>query len=194
MNLIKSLPLSETKLRILLEIYAEGEDYLRNIEKKTKINPSLLFRNLKNLEEAKIIEKSRKANGIFYSLANETNLFLIPILEKYYLSKIIEKHREIKTLVTLLQNNKDIMHISNKVYIFGSFVVGEVSKKSDIDILFISKEKKEIVRFCREASTIIGRDINPLVYTPKQFKTELKNKEPLLTSIVTKIKNRVIVK
>ena len=88
MNILKSLPINETKLKILFEIYAEKEDYLRNIEKKTKINPSLLSRNLRKLEEAKILHKTKKANGLFYTLTKESAAFLIPFLENYHLEKI----------------------------------------------------------------------------------------------------------
>ena len=43
MNFLKILPLSKRRLDVLFEIYARGEDYLRNISKNLKMNPSLTF-------------------------------------------------------------------------------------------------------------------------------------------------------
>lgn len=61
MNLLSLLPLSRNTLEILLEIYAAKEDYLRNLEKKTQINPSLLHRTLKKLLAARVIILEKKA-------------------------------------------------------------------------------------------------------------------------------------
>ncbi|MBU1622095.1 MAG: winged helix-turn-helix domain-containing protein, partial [Nanoarchaeota archaeon] len=71
MNLLKILPLNETKLKILLEIYSAGEDYLRSIEKKTGINPSLLHRVLKQLEKSGVVSKEKKGKENYYSLSKE---------------------------------------------------------------------------------------------------------------------------
>ena len=48
MNILKLLPLNKGSLDVLFEIYAEGEDYLRSISKKLKMNPSLVF-NILNI-------------------------------------------------------------------------------------------------------------------------------------------------
>ncbi|MBU0460509.1 MAG: nucleotidyltransferase domain-containing protein [Nanoarchaeota archaeon] len=191
MNLLKILPLNETKLKILLEIYSAGEDYLRSIEKKTGINPSLLHRVLKQLEKSGVVSKEKKGKENYYSLSKEK--FLINLIEKYHLD-VAKKSKEVEILLKLLLNNKNILSKCKNVYLFGSFVAGGVTKNSDLDILFLSNSRKEIIKWCREASLIVGREINPLIYTSDKFKSELRKKEPLLTSIVSKIKNRVIVK
>ena len=35
---------------------------------------------------------------------------------------------------------------------------------SDIDLLFVTKHKDKIIKWCREASIILQREINPLIY------------------------------
>ncbi len=66
--------------------------------------------------------------------------------------------------------------------------------KSDIDILFVSEDRKLVGRACREISVVAGKDLNPLIYTWKKFKSDLSEQEPLLSSVVNKVRNRVVVK
>lgn len=193
MTLLEALPLNETKLRILLEIYAEGEDYLRNIEKKTKINPSLLHRILKNLNEAGIINKKKKGKENYYRLTSEGKIVFANFLELFHLEKAIGRTQEIKAFFKLLINNKDIMAVCRNIYLFGSFVSGNITKNSDIDVIFVTKEKKKVMGWCHEAHLAIGREVNPLVYTPDKFKSDVRQKETTLSSIINNVKNRVII-
>lgn len=194
MNLLEALPLTETKLKVLLEIYAKGEDYLRSIERGTKLNPSLLFRVLRNLQEAGVISRTERGRESFYLLTEAGKNFFVGLLEEYHLEKAAERTREIRIILKLIFSNKELLAKVRKIYLFGSYITGGFTKESDIDILFISKEKDEIIRWCREASSATGKEINPLVYSPEKFKSELGKKEPMLTSIVKNIKNRVIAK
>ena len=97
-------------------------------------------------------------------------------------------------MVNLLINNEELMKSSSKIYLFGSYVLGNYTKESDIDILFVNEDRNLVGKSCREISVVIGIDLNPLIYTKKKFGLELKNKEPLLSSVVNNIKNRVIIK
>lgn len=192
MTLIKALPLSETKLRVMFEIYAEGENYLRNIEKQTKINPSLIHRTLKKLNEAGIINRKIKGKEAYYYFTKEGKDQFIKFLELYHLEGTAERAKEIRTFLKLLINNKGILAACQKIYLFGSFALGDIKESSDIDVLFVTNKKKKITAWCHETSLVIGRDISPLIYTPSKFKSE--KKEPLLDSIINNVKNRVIIK
>lgn len=194
MTLLQALPINKTKLQVLFEIYAEGEDYLRNIEKKTKINPSLVHRILRSLTTARIITKKAKGKEKYYELTTEGEDQFSSLLESFHLESVAQRTKEIQTFLKLLLNHKEVLFSCQKIYLFGSFVQGYVTKESDIDVLAITNERKKIMAWCREASLVIGREINPLIYTPTKFTSDLSEKEPLLSSIVNKIKNRVIIK
>lgn len=195
MNISKILPISRGRLDVLFEIYAEKEDYLRNISRKLKMNPSLVFNILKKLYNSKIIIKKERGKEIQYSFdKNRDYEFLIKLLEEYNFERIINKFGTLKTAINLLINNKELMVSSHKIYLFGSYVSGHPTEKSDIDILFVNEDKKLVGKACREISVIAGVDINPLIYTKKKFKSDLSQKEPLLSSIVDNIKNRAIIK
>src|SRR3989338_6211472 len=122
MNFLKILPLSKGRLDVLFEIYAEGEDYLRNISKKLKMNPSLAFNILNRLYDSKFIIKKKIGREVQYSLnKNRDYEILAGLLEEYHFEKIIDKSKALKTAINLLINNKELMKSSYKIYLFGSY-------------------------------------------------------------------------
>ena len=194
MSILTLLPLSQNKLRLLFEIYAEKEDYLRNIERKTKINPSLLHRMLTNLIQSKIITKQKKGKEIYYSLSTQDYRLWESFLEAYHRDMVLEKNKDLKVLYQLLLANKKIFLSAEKIYLFGSQVSGNATTKSDIDLIFVGGNKAEIINWCREASIILGKELSPWIYSINAFQKGLSNQEPLLTSIVNNFKDRIILK
>jgi len=195
MSFIKILPLSRRRLDVLFEIYAEKEDYLRNISNKLKMNPSLTFRILNRLYDAGFLIKRRIGKEIQYSINNNTDCkLLIALLEEYHLERIIERSQNLKTAINLILNNKELLKSSNKIYLFGSYVAGNFTEKSDIDILFVNEDKKLVSKTCREVSVILGKDINPIIYAKNKFNSDLLKLEPFLNSIVNNVRNRAIIK
>lgn len=194
MSILTLLPLSQNKLRLLFEIYAEKEDYLRNIERKTQINPSLLHRMLTNLVQSGVVVKQKKGKEVYYSLSSQEIKFWSSFLETYHRDKVLERNKDLKVLYQLLQANKKIFSSAEKIYLFGSQVNGGATTKSDIDLLFVAGNRAEIIKWCREVSIILGKELSPLIYTSNAFQKELNKPEPLLTSVVNNIKSRVILK
>ncbi|MBS3158845.1 nucleotidyltransferase domain-containing protein [Candidatus Woesearchaeota archaeon] len=195
MSITKLLPLSKGKLDVLFEIYAEGQDYLRNISRKLKMNPSQSFRILNSLYKAKIVVKKEIGNEIQYSMSKDYDSEpVIIVLEEYHLYKIVDRSDALKAVLALIFSNKKLFNSSDKIYLFGSYVTGNATKNSDIDLLFVNEDNKLVGKACREMSVVSGVTINPLIYTKKKFKDELKKGEALLSSIVNNVKNRAIVK
>ena len=195
MNFLKILPLSKGRLDVLFEIYAERENYLRNISKTLKMNPSLTFNILKKLYDSQFIIKRKLGKEVQYSLNNNRDYdMLINLLEEYHIEKIIEKEKILKVIINLLINNIELINSSYKIYLFGSYILGDFTKESDVDILFVNENRKLVGKSCREISVIIGKNLNPLIYTKKKFESELSKREPLLNSIINNIRNRIIIK
>lgn len=194
MNFLHLLPLSKGKMEVLLEIYA-GQDYLRSISKKLHMNPSYTFILLHQLHDAKVIVQKKRGKEVEYFLnQNRDYSLLVQLLEEYHLEKIIEKSKILKVLINLIINNKELMNSCHNIYLFGSYVSGDYTEESDIDILGVTENRKLVGKTCREISIIVGKELSPLIYTPKKFKSDLAASEPLLSSIVNNVKNRVVVK
>ena len=195
MNFLQLLPLSRPRLEVLFEIYAEREDYLRHIAKRLTMNPSLAFSILKKLHQTGFIMKRKVGKEVQYSLQpDRASDLLVGLLEEFHLEKALERSVELKTVITLLLNNKLVLSSSQRIYLFGSFALGNFTKESDIDILFVTAKPKLISRNCREISAVVGRTISPLIYTQKKFQQELSAQEPLLSSIVNTVRQRVVIK
>jgi predicted nucleotidyltransferase len=188
MNLSAIMP--KRKLDVLFEIYAEGQDYLRNISKRLKMNPSLAYRILGRLYKSQFLVKKRIGKEVQYSLnKNRDYDIIVRLLEEYHLEK-----KELKNFINLLTSNRELVSSSYRIFVFGSHVTGDYTKKSDIDILFVNKDRKLVGKACREMSVVLGKNINPLIYTRKKFKSDLSKNEPMLASIVNNVRNRVVVK
>ena len=193
MDLHKILPLSKTRLRILFEVYASKRDYLRSIATKLSINPSLCSRILNSLHSAGVLSREPQGKEIFYSMVKGSEL-LIPLLEEFYLESRAAKSKKLATLVKLLRERKDVFEQCSHVYVFGSYAAGSETKKSDMDVLFVSNNRKSVAKAVREFSILINEQINALVYTEREFEKKLDSKEPLVYSIVNNPKERLIVK
>ena len=195
MNFLKILPLSKARLDVLFEIYVENEDYLRNISQKLKMNPSLTFNVLNKLHESNFVIKQKIGKEVQYSLSKNRDYDLLTrLLEEYHLEKVIAKSKPLKVMINLLMSNIELIKSSEHIYLFGSYVLGNYTAESDIDILFVNKDRTVVGKTCREISIVIGKNLNPLVYTKAGFRSDLSKQEPLLSSIIKNKKNRVIIR
>lgn len=56
-------------------------------------------------------------------------------------------------------------------FIFGSFAKGEGNRKSDVDLMMIDTlALSEVAPALREAGKRLGREISPVLYSPREFK------------------------
>jgi len=60
----------------------------------------------------------------------------------------------------------------------------EATAKSDLDALFITKNKKLVANFCREASIILNIGVSGIVQSEVELKRNLQKQEPFITSII----------
>jgi predicted nucleotidyltransferase/predicted transcriptional regulator with HTH domain len=194
MSFNKILPLTKSRLEILFEIYSNKKIYLREISRNLKMNPSLVFRILKILNESKILGKEKKGKEIFYFLKkNESYNFLVSMLEKYHLEKIVENNQNLKDFIKSIYLNEELLKSSDLILIFGSQISGDFNNISDIDVLFVNENKNLVIQKCQVISVMIGKEINPVIYKKRKFKIDINNNEPFLSSIIKNIKNRITI-
>ena len=119
-----------------------------------------------------------------------SSIFLFSYIENLRKEVFQKKHPEIRVIESEMEK---IGSTYFTAIVFGSFVKGSESKKSDIDLLFIIPNQTQIQRFEGEVQSILSLlsyklDIN--VVSEKSF-LEMKNKKEL--SIVNEvIGNRII--
>jgi predicted nucleotidyltransferase len=79
--------------------------------------------------------------------------------------------------------------LGNRVLVafaFGSAARGELRASSDIDLLVVGEASfEDVVGALTDAQERLGRDINPTVYPPNEFRTKVRAKHHFLTAVLS---------
>jgi predicted nucleotidyltransferase len=80
-----------------------------------------------------------------------------------------------------------------EAYIFGSYAADKMDTASDVDIMAIgSHSVLELQRLIAALQKDIGREINVINLSAKEFDTKIKNKDPFMNGVVSKKTIRLI--
>jgi predicted nucleotidyltransferase len=186
------LPLTENKLKILKFIYENEDTYLLNIARGLKLHPFSLKRTIDNLLKKKILisENIGKTKVIRLNKTFNNYKELVYEIEKY------KQKTSNKILKNLIKNIQIFFSEDEEILsccLFGSYVRKAETKESDIDILFIVKNKKgEILKKCSEWSIMLHKEISPIIVKEEEFQRIIKLKDPAYASL-TKKSQRIIV-
>jgi predicted nucleotidyltransferase len=72
-------------------------------------------------------------------------------------------------------------------FVYGSIASGQEQSDSDIDLMVVGKvSPAELALPLRQARELLGREINPTVYTPSEFDRKRAAKDHFLTQVLTK--------
>jgi len=178
----KLIPITENKLKILKEIYEEKEIYLLEISRNLKIHPFSVQKTLKSIKF--LLEEKKRGKTFVLSINKRINdYFEIISLIEYF--KLETKNRN---LIILIKNLQEFFSGDKNVLsciLFGSYARESHSEKSDIDILFVVKSKdREISNKCRNLSSLLSKEINPIILNEKEFLIALNTKEPMIATIL----------
>ena len=123
--------------------------FIREIGKKIKLAPTSVRKNIKDLVKEKLIikKKSKPFDGFVADRDNDKFIFYKRVYNLYTLENIKEK------LVRKLY--------PKSIIIFGSYSLGEDVETSDIDVLIISKIKKDIE--LEKVEKLLKRKINIMI-------------------------------
>ncbi|MBM3303472.1 MAG: nucleotidyltransferase domain-containing protein [Candidatus Aenigmarchaeota archaeon] len=179
--MIKQLmPLTRNKMEILAAIYEDGETHLLDISRQLKLHP---YSVQKTMARLKPFLKSRKAG--------RTNLVSIDKASPSYqeLARLIEDYR-LHTKSSMV--NSVIMHLTNlfsednvlACCLFGSYARMSFSEESDIDVLLVVKRKGPALRRkISQLSSVLGKEVSPLILSQSEFEKALKSREPTIMSL-----------
>lgn len=180
--MLEKLLTSKTRVKILelLILNADSEFYLRETAKRVGISPAYVKRELENLQELNLVLQRKRGNMILFKINKNS-----PIFEE--LKSIFLKT---ESLGDFLKGNLQKLGEIKHALIYGSFARGVESKESDIDLLIIgSAKEEELLKTLRRVERKIGREVNYIIWSEKEFKERVNKKHHLLIDI---IKNPVI--
>ncbi|MBI4812701.1 nucleotidyltransferase domain-containing protein [Candidatus Falkowbacteria bacterium] len=170
----------ERKILNYFFINPQKSHYINELAVILEVDVGNLHRKLKELEAKKWLISEARGREKYYSL--NKNYPLLKEIKKIFEAEygLEEKFKEI------LKNIKGL----DEAYIYGSFARGKMNEESDIDILLIGNHSfSEISGLIMPLEKSIGREINIIDMTEKEFRERKRKKDEFIADI---FKNPVI--
>jgi len=150
----------------LLLLHPDRQYHVREIARLTGTVAGTLHKELSRLAEAGVLKKQASGNQVLYSANRECLVFeeLASILRKT--SGVVD------VLADSLAPLADRIQLA---FVFGSMASGTATADSDIDLLVIGAASfSDVVGVLFSAQEGLGREINPRVYSQKEWQQMLK--------------------
>ena len=164
----------------LLLMHTDRRYHVREIARLTGTVAGTLHKELARLADAGLLLKETAGNQVLYGANRDC-----PIFEE--MASIFRKTSGLTDVLagTLALFPDRIV----AAFVFGSMASGKETAGSDIDLLIIGDVGfSEIVKAVYSAQEVLGREINPKVYSKKEWRKMLKDKDAFITEILKKPK------
>ncbi len=147
-----------------------GKGYtMHELSKTLKIPYASFYRTVGGMKELLSIQTIGKSKVLALNKDNTVLKAHLTVSSDEEKKEFISKKPLIRMIAKEL-NTKDI------VILFGSYAKGSERKASDIDIIVINKTGKKSISF-KKLETLLGKEINAIFITEKEFKLMLKAQE-----------------
>ena len=154
--------------------------YLRELERLLNIPVSIIRKELVRLEKEGLFLSKRRGNLLFFYLNKDYPLF-------NELKNIVRKTIGIEGLLRQVINSINGIEIA---FIYGSFAKNKEKPTSDIDLLIVGNiDEDELISKINQIEKSIKREINYVLFSPKEFRLKRKNKDVFIQDI---LKNKKI--
>jgi predicted nucleotidyltransferase len=148
----------------------------REIARRTGLPPGTLTRELKRLADVGLLNCERRGNQLAYSANRQS-----PIFEE--LAGILRKTSGLADVVA--EALEPLSGSIDVAFIFGSVARGTETQGSDVDLMIIgSMDFAVAVDALHLAQQQLFRDINPKVFTPREWRNRLQGRDPFLREVV----------
>jgi predicted nucleotidyltransferase len=160
----------------LLLMHPEQSFHVREIARITGKPAGTLYRELSSLAEAGLLVRSPFGNQIHYR-ANPA----CPIYEE--LRGILRKTFGVADI--LRDALEPVADQIEAAFVYGSVARGEERAASDVDVLIIGKLKfSDAVLALSSAEELLRREVNPHVYSTREFRKKVTDREPYLVRVM----------
>ena len=174
---LTSILFSRTRGLVLRElVLATGEPtHLRELARRTGLDPSGILRELRNLSDAGIV--------LVHSVGNQ---------KLFRLNRRCPVHDELRMIVLKTGGLADGLRSAlrplaariEKAYVYGSIASGTDNSDSDIDLMVIGDVSlRDCVRAVSKIGLMLGRVINPVVVRPAEFRRKIADPDGFLQQV-----------
>jgi predicted nucleotidyltransferase len=154
--------------------------YGSELAKRLGVPSSSLQRELVKLTRAGLLKSYRRGRMVFYQANTQSPLY--PELR----GLLLKTAGLVDVLATALKPLAAKLHL---VFVYGSIASGSEQSDSDVDLMVVGCVSPiELSLPLRRARDIVGRDINPHLYTVVEFAKKRAAKDHFLTSVLDKPK------
>jgi predicted nucleotidyltransferase len=164
----------------LLLLHADKRYHVREIARLTDTVAGTLHKELARLADAGLLLKETVGNQVLYGANRDC-----PIFEE--LASIFRKTSGLTDILA-----SALASFSDRIvaaFIFGSMASGKETADSDVDLLVIGDVSfTEIAKAIYSSQKVLGREINPKVYSKEEWNQMLKDKDAFITEVLKKPK------
>lgn len=159
----------------LLLLRPDETFHVREISRLTDVPAGSLHRELRILTDADLLIREPVGNQVRYR-ANRSSLIY---------GELVEIFGKTLGLADVLRNA--LSQIGTKIdlaFVFGSVAQGKERPKSDVDVLVIGTATFEsVVQAFAETHARLGRDVNPVVMSKREFRAKHRARDRFVTRI-----------
>ncbi len=164
----------------LLLLHPERQCHVREIARQTGTTAGTLHKELSRLAQAGILRRTEQGKQVYYAANRDC-----PIFEE--LASILRKTSGLADV--LAQALAPVAEKVRVALVFGSVAKGAEQAGSDIDVLVVGDLGfAEIVRLVHPAQPVLGREINPKVYSPDEWQAKLRAGDAFARDVLAKPK------
>lgn len=172
-------PLEEQILTIVL-LQTGREWYRSELARELGVRPSSLQRPLARLRDIEILLTTLSGNRVYYRANTESPLF--PEM-RGLLAKTSGLAWVLRDALQALASRIVV------AFLYGSIAAGEEVSSSDVDLFVVGDVGlSELAPCLRQAGTLLGRDVNPTVFSEIEFGTRVATGERFVGSVLDKAK------
>jgi DNA-binding transcriptional ArsR family regulator len=167
---------SRVKAETLRLLFGPGtpELHVREIARRARLNEATVRQELKRLTSLGLLTARRDGNRVYYR-ANDVH----PLYAD--LRNIVLKTSGLADVL------RDVVARSpvRAAFVFGSFANGRETAGSDIDLMIVGTVSlRDLARPLSRAAARLGREINPVVLSVREFAERRRKEEHLVTSVL----------
>ncbi len=171
------------KVLSFLFLHQDERFYINELSREIKEDVSNVYKKLKELKRVGILGDEFQGNQRYFFINKQ-----FPFLKEY--ESIILKGVGFEKI---LNDKLKIVSGIEEAYLFGSYIKDKLSLGSDLDILIIGdfdglKLQKALIL----VQSLIGREINSVELSRKEFWDKRKNKDPFLEDIFSGEYKRIL--
>ncbi len=178
MGILAELLSSKIRAEIFRNLFGIAPDsalYMREIERRTGFAIGTVQTELKKLQRLDIISGVKDGNRVYYR-ANTAH----PVYPEIR-ALVLKTSGLADVIVDALGNEADI----RVAFVFGSFARQEEKAGSDVDLMVVGDiGLRKLTGLLMDVSGKIGREINPHVFSEKEFVKRKKDQDHFLNQVL----------